>query len=208
MDTSLLWRDLAFAAVVVPLVLSPGPSVLWIVAQRLSHGRRAVAPTIAGDLSANFLQLCVTAAGISAIAASVPTLFSVLRALGVAWLIVLAARQWRAGAKRGGAGPDERTSGTMRAMFARSFVTSGVNPKAILFFLAVPPLFVVSEQPLVPQLATLGATFLLLDGLALWGYAAAVGKMGDRIRRFETAPARISAVTLLAAAAMLAMARL
>ena len=48
---------------------------------------------------------------------------------------------------------------------------SAANPKAIVFFAALFPLFLNQAAPLLPQIVILALTFLTLDGLSLLLYA-------------------------------------
>src|SRR5262245_24073916 len=50
-------------------------------------------------------------------------------------------------------------------------VTQGANPKALLFFTALLPQFVNPAEPLVPQIALLAVTSVLIEFGVLTGYA-------------------------------------
>ena len=48
---------------------------------------------------------------------------------------------------------------------------SAANPKAIVFFAALFPLFINEHHPFLPQVIILAITFLILDGLSLSLYS-------------------------------------
>ena len=60
---------------------------------------------------------------------------------------------------------------------------SGANPKAIVFFGTLFPLFMNAELAWLPQLAVLGTTFLVLDGFSLVTYAGTAGRLRLWLRR-------------------------
>jgi homoserine/homoserine lactone efflux protein len=59
---------------------------------------------------------------------------------------------------------------SVRALYWQGFITSAANPKAIIFFAALFPQFIVANEPLVPQFLVLSVSYLLIDGLFLCFY--------------------------------------
>ena len=82
-----------FVAAVVVLMLIPGPCVAFIVANSLSYGPRYGLLTVAGTSSAVVVQLIPAVLGLSALMTKASSVFSVLRWVGVAYLLFIA---WRA----------------------------------------------------------------------------------------------------------------
>ena len=68
------------------------------------------------------------------------------------------------------AGRRQTTEGMLRA-FRKGFLVSAANPKAVVFFAGLFPLFLSAGTPLAPQLMVLGSTFLVLDAVALSIYS-------------------------------------
>lgn len=173
-----LW--LAFVGTVVPIVLSPGPSVLLVSSHRIEFGPNATLPTILGDLSANILQMIVASVGLVTIVTTSAVWFGILKWVGVGYLVLLGVRRlWRP--RRDGILPvSDPATGTAptKRLFFRGFAVSAANPKAVLFFGSLFPLFLEPRSPLVPQLFLLGSTFVVLDGSALHLYA----ELGGRVR--------------------------
>jgi homoserine/homoserine lactone efflux protein len=150
---------ISFVLVSLALIAFPGPNVALIVSTSIAHGRRAGLITVAGTSSAMALQLLLTVAGTSALLAAAAAWFSWLRWAGVAYLMYLGVRAWRAPVRNalGNSLPPGN-----RTVFTRGVLVSLTNPKTLLFFGAFLPQFVSTDRAAVPQLVILAATFLVL----------------------------------------------
>lgn len=175
-----LW--LAFAAASTALLAVPGPTVMLVVSYALGQGRHTGWFTVPGVTLGDFTAMTVSLLGAGAILAASATLFTALKLAGAAYLIWLGIRLWRAppSVDRAG-GPAAARAG--RAMFWHAFAVTALNPKGIVFFIAFVPQFVVADRPLLPQLALLEATFLVLAAVnvALWAMLA-----GELQARFQS----------------------
>jgi threonine/homoserine/homoserine lactone efflux protein len=147
-----------FLVTSLALIAFPGPNVALIVSTSMAHGRRAGLVTVAGTSSAMALQLAVTVSGMSAILAASAAWFSSIRWLGVAYLIYLGLRAWRAPVRH----QAETTPPASLAVFVRGILISLTNPKTLFFFGAFLPQFVSTERAVLPQLMQLALTFLAL----------------------------------------------
>ncbi|MGB5560568.1 MAG: LysE family translocator [Paracoccaceae bacterium] len=198
-ETYLLYLGVLAAFFATP----PDTSQLLIVSNSLRHGLRRSLATVAGDLSANVLQMTAAAFGLTALIATSADALWLVKWLGVAYLawigLQLMFRSDGAGKGNPAAKPQPRH------LFRQGFLTSSANPYAVVFFGALFPQFIDPTLAIVPQLLILGATYLVVDGitLILWGWAAerTVGRIrslsGPRITR-------VSGALMLAAAALLA----
>jgi homoserine/homoserine lactone efflux protein len=151
---------LGFVVAAIALILTPGPNVALIVANSVAHGPRLGLLTVAGASSAMVVQLTLTVLGAAALLAFLADWFAVLRWIGVAYLVWLGVRAWRAAPvelSQMGARPR-----SPRAIFLRGFAVSLSNPKTLLFFGAFLPQFVTPGADASAQLVTLAATFLAL----------------------------------------------
>lgn len=177
---------LAFIAACVVLIAIPGPNVALIVANSVAHGARYGLMTVAGTASAMVLQLALVVLGASALLGMLANLFDWLRWLGVAYLIWLGVRTWRAAATDLAGTQAEARS--MMSIFSRGFAVSLTNPKTLLFYAAFLPQFVgTGDGEATYQLLLLAGTFLvvavLLDGV--WALLA------SRLRSLLQARARL-----------------
>src|SRR3712207_9120978 len=86
----------AFVLAVTILMLIPGPNVALIVANSVAYGSRYGLLTVAGTSSAIVVQLGVTALGMTEVLGALGAWFEWIRWIGVAYLIYLGLKQWRA----------------------------------------------------------------------------------------------------------------
>lgn len=178
----------------------PDTSQLLIISQSLRHGLRRSLWTIAGDLSANSLQMTAAAFGLVALIATSATALSAIKWLGVAYLGWLGLRLLFAPRHATTAPPAKG-----RQLFRLGFLTSAANPYAVVFFGALFPQFIDPALPIAPQLLLLGATYLVVDGLLLLAWGRAATAAASRLPALTgRALSRASAVLMLAAAALLA----
>src|SRR5580704_8507598 len=87
---------LAFMLATTVLMLIPGPNVALIVANSVAWGTRYGLLTVTGTAAAMVLQLALTSLGMTAALGALAAWFEVLRWVGVAYLLWLGIRQWRA----------------------------------------------------------------------------------------------------------------
>ncbi|WP_346778140.1 LysE family translocator [Paraburkholderia sp. Ac-20347] len=138
MEVSLLT---AFWIVSFSLVMVPGAD--WAYA--ISAGLRGsvIAPAVGGMLLGYLAITLVVAAGVGALVTSVPALLSVLTVVGGAYLLWLGVRTVMHPAELS-AGPDDAPKAGQQSRWGwsmRGFAISGLNPKAILLFVALLPQF-------------------------------------------------------------------
>jgi threonine/homoserine/homoserine lactone efflux protein len=129
---------LGFVFITVVLGLIPGPNLALIIANSIAHGPRYGLVTVAGTVSAQVIQLIAVSLGLTALLESLGVWFTVLRWLGVIYLLWLGYRQWRAPPVdltqvRAG----ERVP--LRSMLPRAAAVSLTNPKVLLFLGALFP---------------------------------------------------------------------
>jgi threonine/homoserine/homoserine lactone efflux protein len=126
---------------------------------------------------------------------------------GVAYLVYVGLRMWHAPASavRAPAAADGAEPRLLRRLYRQAFVTSATNPQAVVFFAALFPQFIDPATGIGPQLALLGATYLVLDGLLLllWGgFARRLMKLLGGGARYLN---RLSGGLMIGAAALLAL---
>ncbi len=163
-----LW--LSFVGTVVILAITPGPSVLLASANSLNYGVRKTFGTILGDLSANLIQMSLASLGLASIIISSGEIFQVIKWLGVGYLILVGIKKIvikpSLDKNTGKKGP----RGTW-SLYKEGFLMSAANPKAIIFFAALFPLFISPGREFFPQFLVLCITFICIDGLSLLTYS-------------------------------------
>lgn len=177
-----LW--LSFVGTVLILVITPGPSVLLATANSMKYGKGKTLGTIAGDLSANLCQIILASAGLATIVVSSGEVFQFIKWCGVAYLIYMGIMKI-AYKPRIDLSSDKKENGSFAKLFLEGFLMSAANPKAIVFFAALFPLFLNQTNPLLPQIAILAISFLVLDGLSLVTYAVFAERLKSYLENQE-----------------------
>ncbi|MGE0668216.1 MAG: LysE family translocator [Sphingomonadales bacterium] len=196
---------LGFVFATVLLMVIPGPNVALIVANSVAHGPRYGLLTVAGTSAAMVLQLFLTVLGTGAVLAMLAGWFEWLRWLGVAYLVWLGVRAWRASPDgMAGIRPQQRS---FRAIWLSGFLVSLTNPKTLLFYGAFLPQFMSPAADPVGQMLLLSLTFLAIavtvDGI----WALLAGRLRGLIAGTFRLRNRITGGFLIGAGVGLALAR-
>ncbi|WP_432080615.1 LysE family translocator [Streptomyces sp. WAC 04229] len=187
----------AFWTVSFLLVLVPGADWAYAITAGLRH--RSVLPAVGGLLGGYVLLTAVVAAGLATAVAGSPTVLTALTAAGATYLIWLGATTLaRPAAPRGERG-DEGDAGSWVGRAARGAGISGLNPKALLLFLALLPQFTArdADWPFAAQIVALGLVHTVNCAVVYAG----VGTTARRI--LGARPAVATAVTRFSGAAMI-----
>jgi homoserine/homoserine lactone efflux protein len=197
---------LAFIAACVVLIAIPGPNVALIVANSVAHGARYGLMTVAGTASAMVLQLALVVLGASALLGILANLFDWLRWLGVAYLVWLGVRAWRATATDlAGVRAEPRS---LASIFARGFAVSLTNPKTLLFYAAFLPQFISADgEAATHQLLLLAGTFLVVAVLLDGTWALLASRLRSLLQARTRLRNRITGGLLIGAGVGLAFAR-
>jgi threonine/homoserine/homoserine lactone efflux protein len=206
MESTLLF---AYVGAVLILTLSPGPSTMLGSAHGMRYGAKGTLPTIAGDLSANTLQMLAAAVGLAAIITRSATAFMFIKWAGVAYLAWMGLSHLL-GANPGIGDGDPGTVRNPMSRYVQGFITSASNPKAIVFFAALFPQFIdngAAAMSVPLQFLVLGTIFITIDGLSVFVYSATAGQLSawlSRKGRVRT-QRRITGSALLSAAVLLSL---
>ncbi len=131
-----------YALACVLLALTPGPNLMYLISRTLCQGRAAGIVSLAGTTSGLLFYAVATALGLTAVFVAVPVLFDVVRWVGAAYLLWLA---WDAIRPQGSGGLFARRDLppiAPRVLYRTGVLTSILNPKVALFYLALFPQFV------------------------------------------------------------------
>lgn len=182
---------IAFAIVAVTLACTPGVDWAYSIAAGLRQ--RSFLPAVAGLCSGYVLHTALLVAGLAALLTGVPGLLGWLTIAGAAyllWLGVSTMRSWR-GASFSADDAVGQSRNQLRT-FLQGMGTSGINPKGLLFFLALVPQFVSPEAslPVPVQSGVLGLTFVLFAGIIYTAVALTSRKL------LQSRPSAARVVTL------------
>lgn len=156
--------QLFFAFLMVAGALACTPGVDWAYSITAGLKQRSFVPAVAGLCGGYVLHTVLLVAGLAALLTGVPGVLGWLTVAGAAyllWLGLTTLRSWR-GASFGSV--EMQAPANQFRTFLQGVGTSGINPKGLLFYVALVPQFVSPEAPLpVPvQSGLLGLTFVLL----------------------------------------------
>jgi len=161
-----------YAAVALAAIVCPGPAIFLAISNSVAFGWRRVAFSSLGNIIGLLGVSCLAMAGLGALLKTSATVFTAVKLLGAGYLIYLGLKQWRS---RGSvfsraAGEDSGGARSNGQIFLQGLLIALTNPKAILFFTALFPQFIRSDEPLAPQFLLLTGTFMGFSFLVLMAY--------------------------------------
>lgn len=178
----------SFAIAAGILTVLPGSDTILVLRNTLLHGRATGLVTTLGICSGLFVHATASALGMSVIIGHVPHGFAVLQALGAAYLGYLGVRSLRSAYRSpvpgGLAIPTLEKGQSGRAKFLEGFLANVLNPKAMIFYIALLPQFLANTDPV--WATSFQLTFIhFAEGLAWLGFLVVAL---DRVRRYLLHP--------------------
>jgi len=178
---------LGFVAAALVVLLTPGPGVLYVVSRSLAQGRRSGLAAALGLSLGALVHVAAAAIGLSAILVASSTAFSIVKALGAGYLILLGVRALLG--RNGTSGPVPLPEVALGRAVREGIVISIFNPKIAIFFLAFLPQFAdPAAGPLERQILFLGLLYVALALLSDGAYAALAGTLHPWLRRRVRGP--------------------
>lgn len=157
-----LW--LVYLGAAIALSLTPGPNGLLSLTHGACFGLRPTVWTVLGGALGFIVLIAASLAGLGALLAASEQAFTVAKWIGAAYLVWLGIRLWRAPAPvisaRAEAVPGEARP---RRLFSQGFLVAVSNPKALIFFAAFLPQFMVPGLSFAAHLLVLGGTFVVVE---------------------------------------------
>lgn len=192
-----------FIVAAVAIIVSPGPDTIVILRHALTGGRGTGLAAVSGVQLGLLVHTALAVVGISLLVASSPVLFRGLTVIGAVYLAWLGIQSLR------GVGGLEVETGPAPAGAARACREAALcnilNPKVILWFLALLPNFVNPEAgDVIAQLIALSALLIALN--ILW--QAPMALAADGVRRWLGRPETMRAVNRISGVILLGMAAL
>ncbi|WP_258803930.1 LysE family translocator [Pseudarthrobacter sp. NS4] len=160
--------ELFLAFVLVAAALACTPGVDWAYSITAGLRQRSFVPAVAGLCGGYVLHTVLLVAGLAAVLTGMPHVLAWITLAGAGylmWLGVSTLRSWR-GASFSVADAAGGRDATQLRTFLQGMGTSGINPKGLLFYVALIPQFVSAEAslPVPVQSGLLGMTFVALAG--------------------------------------------
>jgi threonine/homoserine/homoserine lactone efflux protein len=179
--------DLAgFFALAIIVIVTPGPDTALTIRNTLVGGRPAGIATAIGVAFGQATWAVATSIGVAALLVAAEPASAALKLAGAAYLIYLGAGSlWSARRSRPQDPNVDQSVTRVRPPTAlgQGMLSNLTNPKMAVFFPSLLPQFVRAETPPFLPVLTLGIVFCLMTLVWLTGYAFAVGRAGDLLRR-------------------------
>ncbi|HWA89669.1 MAG TPA: LysE family translocator [Rhizomicrobium sp.] len=195
----------AFAVATIALCVVPGPAVMLVLSQALSHGPAKAVWSILGITAAGVVWFALSATGIGAILVASYDLFFAIKWIGVVYLVWLGVGTLLRSSGFRSAGfalPGPATGSAEPArLFWGGFVLQMANPNVLLFFTAFLPQFIAPRAPLLPQIVILAAATAVVELVVQLGYAYLAGRFKDLLAasRFARIADRVAGSLLILA---------
>jgi len=173
-----------FIITAVTLNLYPGPDTIYILTRSTAQGRAAGVASALGISSGCVIHALLGALGLAAVVMASATAYQMIKWAGAAYLVYLGLTMLRAHGH--GSSHALSTKQSPGRIYVQGVITSLLNPKVALFFLALIPQFI-APNAVHPGLSflALGLTFVATS--TLWSLVLAVAA-GALHRRLASGP--------------------
>ncbi|ORT51751.1 homoserine transporter [Vibrio sp. qd031] len=173
---------LAYVATAIVFSLAPGSGTVNSISNGINFGARRSLAAVAGLQVGLVCHIALVGAGIGALVAQSATAFTVIKWVGVVYLVWLGIQKWRETSGMSVTDSHEQLSST--TLFRQAVLVNLTNPKSIVFLVALFPQFIDPSQPQFVQLLILGVTTVVIDGAVMIGYTT----LASQLRRAVQSP--------------------
>jgi threonine/homoserine/homoserine lactone efflux protein len=151
---------LVYLAAVLAVSLFPGPDMLFIMSQSLTHGKKYGIAATLGICAGCFVHIFAVSLGLSTLLVNSTLAFKVVKYLGAGYLLYLGLTSLCQSKMIAFQDNNLAPIVVWKKVFLRGFMTNVLNPKVALFFLAFLPQFVVMNHHAISlQFLLLGLIF-------------------------------------------------
>lgn len=174
---------IAFTGFAIASTFTPGPNNIMLAAATASYGVRKVIPMLFGIQLGFGILLVAVGLGLAVPLMEYPLLQSGLRWVGIAWLMFLAFK-----IATGPVHAPEESAARPALGFLGAAMIQVINPKAWLMAVAVATSWISAQEPVMPQVFTTSAVFLIvgLPASSFWvGIGAGAARLIDSPKRLK-----------------------
>jgi RhtB (resistance to homoserine/threonine) family protein len=178
---------LAFTLLAALMTVSPGADTLLVVRNALRGGRRDGVATAFGICSGLYVHALLSALGISVLLMHSAAAYMALKIVGAAYLVWLGLQSLRSAAcerPRVASGSEQPARVPAGQSWREGFITNVLNPKVVVFYLALLPQFIGADDPVLAKSLLLTAIHAV-EGIV---WFAIVSFLVDRSRGFFLRP--------------------
>ncbi|NUF13289.1 LysE family translocator, partial [Acinetobacter oleivorans] len=148
---------LVFITIAFLTLLSPGPGVLFTVTNSINYGVKTALFGISGLIIGMFVIAVISASGVGLIITSNPTIFTVLKFIGAFYLMYLGYKNFSKKSPSQDLITDQQSDKNVSKsrLFYQGLLASLLNPKTIVFFIALFPQFIDIKKEILTQFLVL-----------------------------------------------------
>ncbi|MGF1704241.1 LysE family translocator [Photobacterium makurazakiensis] len=174
----LLFFSTAFA-----LNVAPGPDLLYILTKTIANGKRVGIASALGVCTGALFHVFAASVGLSAILVSSAFAFSIVKYIGVGYLLYLAYQSFYSAGTSLNISENEQPKESAWVAFKQGVLVDILNPKVAIFFMAFLPQFIRDGNGSVPiQLMYLGLLVVLVAVVVEVLYVLAASKLTEKVR--------------------------
>ncbi|WP_415888419.1 LysE family translocator [Neptuniibacter sp. SY11_33] len=170
---SMLSFDVLIGFIVASTLISyaPGPDNIFVLIQSILHGRKAGIVVTLGLCTGLLFHTLAVTLGVAAIFQASALAFTLLKVVGVGYLLYLAFMSFRTAAAKVSLSEQPQLSALQ--LYRRGILMSSTNPKLAIFFMAFLPQFAdpaigsVSQQLFALSLVFIVVAFFVMSSVAL-----------------------------------------
>jgi len=171
---------LAYLATAVVFSLAPGSGTVNSISNGMVYGWRKSLASILGLQAGLAFHLLLVGVGLGAIVAKSATAFTLIKWVGVIYLVWLGIQKWRETTTLDVAASSVQVPAWQ--LFRQAVMVNLTNPKTIVFLVALFPQFLNPAEPQLLQLTVLGITTLAIDTIVMLFYVTLASKLTMYIR--------------------------
>ena len=116
--------------------------MIYLISRTISQGRKAGLTSLAGVICGFLLHIVMVSFGLTAILFAVPLAYTILRTLGVVYLLYLAFQAIKPNSKNIFETETKLEHDSQSKLFSIGLLTNVLNPKVALFYLSFFPQFI------------------------------------------------------------------
>jgi threonine/homoserine/homoserine lactone efflux protein len=154
---------LIFALAALVLVITPGPNMIYLISRSVTQGKKAGVISLTGIISGFVFHIFMASIGLTAILFAVPLAYSILKIVGVSYLLYLTYQTIAPNSRNIFEIKNNLPGDKPRKLFSIGFLTNVLNPKVALFYVSFFPLFIkAGHGSIMSQSLQLGATHIII----------------------------------------------
>ncbi len=183
---------ISYLLATIVIIAIPGPNILLIVNDSITHGFRKSTMTVIGIVSGMAVLFSLSLAGITKLLIMLSWLFSVIKWIGVCYLFYLGVSQILSSFKSSHETDEHKNE--KRNFFTKGFLISVTNPKGLIFAGAFFPQFLNKNSDMISQIVILCGGFLLI-AFAIGILYAFCGKTASNLFQTELFKKRVARIS-------------